>query len=157
MTDAVRHQMWQAIAENPVLMVQRTASGEHSEPMLAQVDPEAESCFWFYTNRANRIAPGGPAMAHFVAPEHNLFCCISGTLHEERDPAVIDRYWSKAVEAWYEGGRQDPSLLMLRFDLGEAEIWTQDASIRGLFKLMSGKTISARELGQHAKIRLTRP
>lgn len=62
-------------------------------------------------------------MAQFAAKDHYLFACINGTLVPEADEAVIDRYWSKQVEAWYPGGRQDPNLLMLRFDLGTAEIW----------------------------------
>ena len=88
-------------------------------------------------------------MAQFVSKGHDLFCCISGTLVEETDPAVIDRYWSNAVEAWYEGGRNDPKLKMMRFELDDAEVWTADGSITGVFKLMTGKTMKPGDMGKH--------
>ena len=72
----------------------------------------------------------------------------------EIDPAVIDRYWSKQVEAWYEGGRNDPNLLMLRFDLGTAEIWLADLSLTGVFKMMFGGDVSKEMKSKHAEVAL---
>ena len=93
-------------------------------------------------------------MAQFAAKDHGLFACINGTLVEETDPAVIDRYWSKQVEAWYEGGRNDPNLLMLRFDLGTAEIWLVDLSLTGVFKMMFGGDVSKEMKSKHAEVAL---
>ncbi len=154
MSDEIRQRMWKAMAESPYVMVSLTGVSGHAEPMTAILDEKAGGKFWFYMNRNNRLAPGGRAMAQFVSPGHDLFCCISGTLAEERDPAVVDRYWSSTVEAWFAGGRNDPDLLMMRFDLDDAEIWTRDSSFKGLFKLMSGRPIQQGELGEHTRIRL---
>ena len=93
-------------------------------------------------------------MAQFVSKDHDLFACIEGRLVEETDPAVIDRYWSNAVEAWYPGGRDDPNLLMLRFELGDAEIWTSDSSATGFFKLLTGAKVEGREVGDHVQVSL---
>ncbi|MBR0552340.1 pyridoxamine 5'-phosphate oxidase family protein [Stakelama marina] len=154
MTDAadIRKHMWKHLADSPFLMVGLTGNDEHSEPMTAQLDKDADSAFWFYTKKGNRIAKGGKAMAQFAAKGHDLFACIKGTLVEEIDPKVIDRYWSKTVEAWYEGGRNDPDLLMMRFDLDNAEIWEADASATGMFKMITGKTIKAGEVGDHTEV-----
>ena len=154
MTEDIRQTMWKAMAESPFLMVKLDAGQDHAEPLIAQLDPDAHGVFWFYTSRDNRVAPGGPAMAQFVARDHRLFCCIKGTLAEESDPAVIDRYWSGTVEAWYEQGRDDPNLLMMRFDLDDAEIWKPDNSLKGLFRLMSGKADAPREMGVHETVSL---
>lgn len=150
----IRKQMWQALASSPFLMIERTGSGEHAEPMTAQLDPDADGEFWFYTRRDNRLAQGGRAMAQFSSKGHDLFACISGTLSEETDPAVIDRYWSGGVEAWFEGGRNDPNMLMLRFDLDDAEIWEADMTVRGLFKMLTGGKIERGEAGRHAEVAL---
>lgn len=93
-------------------------------------------------------------MAQYVAKGHDLFACVSGTLTPVTDRATIDKYWSKPVEAWYEGGKDDPDLLMLRFDLDDAEIWTAEAGIKGLFRLMTGSTVKEGELGSHAEVAL---
>ncbi|MBG6117227.1 MULTISPECIES: pyridoxamine 5'-phosphate oxidase family protein [unclassified Sphingobium] len=150
----IREHFWSDMSKSPFVMVGLSNSQEHSLPMTAQLDPDADHCFWFYTSRDNRLAPGGPAMAQFAAKDHGLFACINGTLVEETDPAVIDRYWSKQVEAWYEGGRNDPNLLMLRFDLGTAEIWLADLSLTGVFKMMFGGDVSKEMKSKHAEVAL---
>jgi general stress protein 26 len=154
MKDDIRTQLWTALDDSPFLMVGLTGEPMHSLPMTAILDKDAHGAFWFYTTRHSRIARGGPAMAQFAARKHELFACISGTLHEEQDPAVIDRHWSNDVAAWFEGGRTDPDLLMLRFDLDDAEIWTADLGVKGLFKLMTGQTIRPEEAGTHAEVKL---
>ena len=142
------------MADSPFLMVGLTGDDAHSEPMTAQLDKHADSEFWFYTKKDNRIARGGPAMAQFVSKGQDLFACIKGRLTEETDPAVIDRYWNKQVEAWFDGGRDDPKLLMLRFDLDDAEIWESDRSATGLFKLLTGTRVTGDEVGDHADVKL---
>ncbi|NWK98625.1 general stress protein [Sphingobium lactosutens] len=150
----IRDRFWTDLSSSPFLMVGLRNSTEHSLPMTAQLDPKANHCFWFYTSKDNRLASGGPAMAQFAAKDHYLFACIEGTLVPESDAAVIDRYWSKEVEAWYPGGRNDPSLLMLRFDLGTAEIWRADLSITGVFKMMFGGDVQGEMKGKHAQVAL---
>lgn len=150
----IRERFWAEMTESPFVMVKLDASHDHAVPMTAQLDPDANHEFWFYTSRDNRLAAGGPAMAQFAGKDHYLFACIAGTLVEESDPAVIDRYWSKDVEAWYPGGRNDPSLLMLRFELGNAEIWRSDMSLKGVFKQLFGGDVREEMKGKHAEINL---
>lgn len=154
MSESIRRRMWESMAESPYLMLKLRHADDHAEPMVAQLDKNAEGKFWFFTKRSNRVASGGPAMAQFVSKGHDLFCCISGTLTAEQDPSVIDRYWSNGVEAWYPQGRDDPDLLVMRFELDDAEIWTRDSSFAGLFKLMAGQPIRGGELGEHETISL---
>ena len=156
MTDVreVRERMWEKMAKSPFVMVKLMGSDDHAQPMTAILDEQAEGRFWFYTQKGNRLAPGGPAMAQFVSKDHKIFACIMGTLVEESDPAVIDRYWSNMVEAWFEGGRNDPSLLMLRFELDEAEIWEGDESALGFFKMLTGAKIEGGEVGRHVETAL---
>ncbi len=149
----IRDAMWKAMAASPYVMLSANGERQHAEPMYAVLDEDADSEFWFYTKRDNRAAGGGAATVQFIAKGHDLFASLRGTLTEETDPAVIDRYWSTQVEAWYEQGRQDPSLLMLRFDLADAEIWETDQSLLGKLKMFTGQTIKGgSEAGSHAKV-----
>jgi len=150
----IRKEFWKTLSDSPNLMVNLQSSNEHSVPMRAHLDKDADGEFWFYTSRTNRLAAGGAAMAQFASKGHDLFACISGVLSEETDEAVIDRYWNNAVAAWYDRGREDPDMLMLRFNLAEAEIWTADMSIKGAFKMMAGIKIKESESGDHAKLNL---
>jgi len=152
--DEIRKHMWKKLASDRFVMAGLTGSSEHSEPMTAIVDEDADSEFWFYTSKTNRLAPGGPAMVQYVSEDHKLFACIKGRIVEETDEAVKDKYWSNMVEAWFEGGRNDPSLIMLRFELDDAEIWEGDQTISGYFKMLTGKTIQPEEAGRHVETAL---
>lgn len=154
MTDELKVRMWREMAKSPYVMAGLIGDGQHSVPMNAVLDDDAHGHFWFYHSKSGRLANGGAAMVQYVAKGHDLFACISGTLVEETDPAVIDRYWDNSVAAWYKGGRSDPDLLMLRFELYDAEIWTADGSVVGAFKLMTGMTMKDGDLGEHATVGL---
>lgn len=154
MSNNIRTQMWQAMAKSPYVMIALDGNSPQSEPMRAQLDKDAHGCFWFYTTVSNRIANGGPATAQFASKDHKVFACIRGTLTQETDPTIIDKYWSNQVAAWYENGKQDKSLRMMRFDLGEAEVWQVDGDFSGLVKLMIGKKVEPSEMGDHHKFNL---
>lgn len=151
MSTDISKQMWEAMADSPYVMISLSDSKGHSEPMHAQLDKDANGEFWFYTTKTNRIAAGGKAMAQFMSKNHELFACISGELLEETSQAIIDKYWSNAVEAWFEDGKNDKSLKMMRFKLDDAEIWTVDPGIKGTLKLASGAKIDPSEMGEHTK------
>lgn len=154
MSKDIKQRFWKELADSPYLMVGREGSHDHAIPMTAQLDKDNEGFFHFFHSKTGRLAAGGRAMAHYAAKGHDLFACISGTLTPANDPATIDKYWSKPVEAWYEGGRNDPDLLLLRFDLDDAEIWTADAGVKGLLKLMTGTTMKKGDMGSHAEVAL---
>ncbi|MFA7601728.1 MAG: pyridoxamine 5'-phosphate oxidase family protein [Novosphingobium sp.] len=150
MEKELRDEFWQAFAKSPFIMMRLEADNGHAEPMTAQLDSDALHTIWFYAPRTNRIAPGGPAMGQFAAKGHDVFACLAGNLAEETDPARRAKHWSKEVEAWFPDGRDDPDLMMLRFEIDDAEIWTVEPGILGTFKMLTGKAIRASELGHHA-------
>ncbi|AXR06034.1 pyridoxamine 5'-phosphate oxidase family protein [Salinimonas sediminis] len=154
MSSDIRTKMWKAMADSPNVMVSLVGKDQHAEPMRAQLDKEANSEFWFYTTKTNRIAEGGKAMVHFSSKGHDVFACIRGTLVTETRQEIIDKYWSNPVEAWYDKGKDDPSLLMLRLELDDAEIWQADPGFKGMFKMMTGKTIEPDEMGDHDRVNL---
>ncbi len=60
--------------------------------------------------------------------------------------------WDNNVEAWFPGGKEDPNLALLRFDVNSAELWETDISISGRVKMLFGGTIHADESSSHAKV-----
>ena len=156
MTDDIRKDFWKSLSHSPFVMLRLEGGGAHALPMTAQLDkdlgPKKGGAVWFFTQTGSRIAQGGKAMAQFSSKGHDVFACMRGTLVEERDAAVIDRFWSNPIEAWYEGGRNDPHLLVFRFDIDNVEIWTADMGVKGYFKLMTGAAIDPGEAGRHSEI-----
>ena len=76
--------------------------------------------------------------ATFGSKGHDLFATIHGTLQVDNDRAVIDRLWNRYVAAWFDGGKDDPKLTLLRLDPERAEIWGDASSLVAGIKLLLG-------------------
>lgn len=152
----LRHAFWKELDTSPFLMLQLDADPATAAPMTAQLDEGAEHAIWFFTRRNSHFAAGGPATATFSAKYHDLFARFSGTLSEETDRARLDREWSTFVQAWYPGGKDDPSLLMLRMDLGPAEIWSGSPALWNApwstVKTALGADLTDALKGSHAEV-----
>ncbi len=44
-----------------------------------------------------------------------------------RDAALIDELWNLYAEAWFEQGRDDPAVALLKVHADSAEYWTVDS------------------------------
>lgn len=141
---------WSAVESSPFLMLGLPAQTAHSMPMTAQFGAR-HGPIWFYGSRSSRLVEGltstNDAMAQYVGEGHKVFACMSGMLTIDNNPAIIDKFWSNTVEAWYPQGKSDPDLVMLRFDLDNIEIWQADVSIMGKIKMIFGGTINADDIG----------
>lgn len=146
----IRETFWKAFADSPYIMMRLESSSEHAEPMTAQLDRDAHHAIWFFLKRDNRIAAGGAANGQVQTKGHDVFASITGVLVEETDPSIRDQQWSNVVEAWFPDGKNDPDVLMLRFDIKDSEVWTSDMSITGKLKMVTGSAIKASESGDHA-------
>jgi len=78
------------------------------------------------------------AFAAFSSKGHDLFASVEGTLTLSDDRAAIDRLWNPFVAAWFEGGKDDPKLALLRFDAEHAEIWLNASSLLSGVKILLG-------------------
>ena len=63
---------------------------------------------------------------------------MHGSLKLDNDRAAIDRLWNRYVAAWYEGGKDDPKLALLRLDAERAEIWLDASSLVAGIKMLFG-------------------
>jgi general stress protein 26 len=156
---AERHDTPQEIAakfiaklkDSPFIMIGLT-DGQHSEPMNAKLDDDQPNTIFIFAGHTNRIAKGGKAMAQFVGKGHDFFACLAGTVVPDNDRTQIDKLWDNNVEAWFPGGKDDPNLLLLRFDVTSAELWETDISATGRLKMLFGGTIHSEESSSHAMV-----
>jgi general stress protein 26 len=153
--DQLKRDLWKHMARSPFVMV--GLEGGHSEPLTAQLDEDQVDTLWFFVAKDNRLIRGGAAMVQFVSKGHDYFACLAGTIAEVDDRAMIEKLWSRPVEAWFPGGKDDPKLALLRFDIKDAELWEADMSLLGKLKLLLGRKVEPREEGSHAKTSTTAP
>jgi general stress protein 26 len=150
----LRDKFWNAMTQSSFVMLQLDSDQDSAAPMTAQLDKDANSAIWFFTGRDGRFAQMGPATATFQSKGHNVFCRFSGVLSEETSRERLDKQWSNFVEAWLPGGKDDPNLLMLRMDLGEASIWAGEMGLINTAKMMLGMDITENVKGGFAQVNL---
>ena len=85
---------------------------------------------------------------------HDLFACLSGTLHVHDGPSVVERLWRPSFASWFEG-KDDPRLVLLRFDATHAEIWQGGNTLLDGIKTLLGKIDPDRlHADEHASVDL---
>lgn len=153
-TAELKKHLWKKMAEGPFVMVGLVGRG-HSEPLTAQLDKDQVDTLFFFIGKDNRLAGGGNAMVQFVSKGQDYFACLAGRASIVDDRAMVDKLWSKPVEAWFPGGKDDPNLALLRIDIDDAELWEADMSLAGKIKMLLGAKIRPDQEGSHARVATT--
>lgn len=153
--EELKRKFWFALADSAFVMLQLDADPDSAAPMTASLDKDADHAIWFFTTCDNRFAALGPATATYASRGHDLFARFSGTLAEETSRERLDRQWSNYVAAWYpRGGKDDPNLLMLRMDLGQASIWSGEIGLIATARMALGLDLRDEVAGQHVETTL---
>lgn len=149
--EELKQKFWKALAASSYLFLELDGRSDTAVPMSPQLDPDANSAIWFFTHTKSAFAALGPATATFQSKGHDLFARFNGTLVRETSKERFDQFWNNFIEAWYDGGRDDPDLLFLRMDLGTAEIWDADLGIFNTAKMALGITVHDEAEKRHVK------
>lgn len=136
-------QFWKALKSDMTMMlgIDGVEDG-HARPMTAQVEDDRPP-IWFFSASDNglvQIVASGVnrAIATFASKDHALFATLHGSLWIDNNRTVIDRLWNTYVAAWYEGGKADPKLRLIRFDADRAHIWENATTLYAGIKLLLG-------------------
>ena len=150
----LKETFWHEMASSSYVMLQLDADRASAAPMTASLDKDANHAIWFFAGRDSRWAQQGAATATYASKDHDLFARFGGTLSEETDHARLDKQWSNFVEAWFPGGKDDPNLLFLRMDLGDAEIWSGELGALATAKMALGMNVRDEVAGKHVETAL---
>jgi general stress protein 26 len=134
---------WKALHSDRTMMLGLDGVEDgHARPMTAQAEGD-QGPIWFFGSTDNdlvsNLAKGNRAIATFASKDHELFATVHGELSLDHDVATIDRLWNPFVAAWYEGGKDDPKLALLRLDADTAEIWLNESSVFAGLKMLLGR------------------
>lgn len=134
---------WKALKSDRTVMIGLDGVEDgHTRPMTALLEHDGRGPAWIFTSSDNALAQqtASPrrAIAAFASMGHDLFASIQGSLVRDDDREAIGRLWNPFVAAWYEGGKDDPKLALLRFDPERAEIWLNEQSLLAGVKMLLG-------------------
>lgn len=110
----------------------QAASGElHSRPLALLtggpdgVDAFERSIFFFTEDPSPKTEEISrhPDVNVAVAADGDGYLSMSGRASIDRNQVRIDQLWNPWAEAWFEGGRKDPRVALLRVDVDTVELW----------------------------------
>lgn len=137
----LEEKLWSALSSDRTVMLGLNGVEDgHARPMTALVEGD-RGPIWFFTSQSNAVveslACSDRAIAAFSAKNHDLFASIHGKLSVDQDRQVIDRLWNPFIAAWYDG-KDDPKLVLLRFDAEHAEVWLNESNLVAGVKMLFG-------------------
>lgn len=138
----IAQKFWKSLKSDRTFMLalDGEADGE-AQPMTAMLEHEDAGPVWIFTSKDTQLAqalgPAHLASGQFASKGHDLFAAFHGELIVNQDRAVFDRLWNPFIAAWYQG-KDDPKLLLLRFDISHAHIWLNENSLFAGVKMIFG-------------------
>lgn len=130
-----------------------------SKPMTAQ-DIDSDGNIWFFASKRDNstgqnLTPGNVTLI-YADPGKSSYLSVSGTAEEVEDERKKEELWNPMAKAWFQGGKDDPDLLMIRVATREASYWDSGSSKMVVFFSMVKAAItgSTPDGGEHGTLDL---
>ena len=139
----LEEKFWKALKSDMTMMLGIAGADEaHTRPMTAQLEGDEGGPIWFFTAKdtdlVQQLSGNDRAIATFASKGHDLFAAVHGSLRVDTNRDVVDRLWNRFVAAWYEGGKDDPKLALLRLDPDRGQVWADASSLVAGVKMLLG-------------------
>jgi general stress protein 26 len=155
MSDSLKKEFWDRLEDTRAGML--ATDGGRAVPMSHYVDRDANA-LWFITATGTDLAQSaqtGAAAEYLISSTNeSLYARIDGRVQAVTDPAKLDELWSAVASAWFEDGRKDDDIQLVRFDMTEAEVWATGGSMSFLYEIAKANITKEKpDIGDHGVIR----
>ena len=131
--------------------------GLYSRP-LAVLERDFDGTIWFFTQDPSPKTADIANDPHVNVTYANgpSTVSVAGTATVSRDQAKIDEFWNPWAEAWFDGGRDDPTVALLKVEATSAEYWHVDkpAVARAVEIVKALATRTAPDVGESRTVTL---
>ncbi len=112
---------------------------------------------WFITasdSAADSTAKGGgETWFHVAHSKAHLYATVFGKLAVVNDSDKLDELWNAFAAAWFENGRDDSAVQLVKFTPHEAEIWSGDGGASFLYEIAKANiTGDTPDAGEHGRV-----
>ena len=130
-----------------------------SRPMQTQ-EAEFDGDLWFFTStdthKTDEIEKDNRVNVAYALPSDNTYVSVSGTASLVNDKEKIEELWNPILKAWFPKGLDDPTLILLKVSVEQAEYWDSASStvvqVVGFVKaLVTGERADG---GDHGRVNL---
>ena len=155
MSESLKKEFWDRLDDTRAGML--ATDGGRAVPMSHYVDRDANA-LWFITANGTDLAQtaqsGADAEYLISSTNESLYARIDGRVQAVTDPAKLDELWSAVAAAWFEDGRKDDDIQLVRMDLSEAEVWATGGSMSFLYQIAKANITKEKpDMGDHGVLR----
>jgi len=112
-----------------ILTTQRPDGSLHSCPMMTY-PADTSGVLWFlagdHSEKAEAIRTSQQVNLSYADAATQRYISVSGFCELIRDRAFARQLWHPEYASWFRGGIDDPTLILMKVDIQQAEYW--DAS-----------------------------
>jgi general stress protein 26 len=155
MSESLKKEFWDRLEDTRAGML--ATDGGRAVPMSHYVDRDANA-LWFITANGTDLAQtaqSGAAAEYLISSTNeSLYARIDGRVQAVTDPAKLDELWSAVAAAWFEDGRKDDDIQLVRMNLSEAEVWATGGSMSFLYQIAKANITKEKpDMGDHGVLR----
>lgn len=120
-----------------------------SRPMALQGVEDDGAIYFFSAQSSNKnkeIATDSSVQLFFCNQSSSEYLSIYGKATVSRDRTRIEKYWNDFIKVWFQGGKEDPDLTVIRIEPVDVRYWdTKNNRAVSFLKmaasLVTGKTM----------------
>ncbi|CAN5423321.1 pyridoxamine 5'-phosphate oxidase family protein [soil metagenome] len=156
-----QEQVWDKIKDiRFAMLTTRDDAGPLSSRPMTTVQKSFDGTLWFFASRDSQqaldVAASPQVNLAYADTGDDCYVSIKGTAKLTHDRARIEALWSPMIKAWFPGGMDDPTLVLIEVEAHEAEFWdVKESKPVQLFKMAKAAVQGVQpKLGEHATVSL---
>ena len=154
MTKDLKGEFWNRISKVQAGML--ATKDSRPVPMSPYADRD-ENAIWFITAQGtdlDKAAQGGELANLCVSdPSANIYANVNGAVRLVDNPEKLDELWNVVAGAWFEDGRDDKDVRLVRMTPSDAEVWATDGAAGFLYEITKAHMTDGKpDMGEHGRI-----
>lgn len=123
--------------------------GAVTRPMAVQ-QSHKDNYLWFFSNKSSNknreISEQNRVQLFFSDPGKSSFVAITGIAEVVNDKEKTDELWNTLMKTWFQQGKDDPSLSLIRVSPVEGYYWDSTGNKFTNFFKMIGSVVTGKDL-----------
>lgn len=154
MTATLTDTFWSNLSKIHVVLL---GAGDGSPVPMSPLSREEDGAIWFITSADHdsfkAAKAGADADIYLSDSAGHMYGTIKGQLSASQDDDKLDELWSPMAAAWFENGREDDSVRLMKYTPREAEIWATDGTAKYLFETIKANVTDTKpDTGEYGMI-----
>jgi general stress protein 26 len=120
-----------------------------TRPMSTQ-SVDKDGTIWFFSDRNSHkdteIKADNRVQLLYADTSKQHYLSLFGRAEELKDQAKIEELWTPIVKTWFQGGKDDPSLMLIKFTPEDGYYWDTKHNKMVAFAKMLASVVVGREM-----------